>query len=120
MEEILWNQLGTKDNYKHDVGDVPLGEFVRATLGLDIQSINEAFSKFIDEHNLNSNQIYFVNRIKEYIAQNGVLKDMSILQRTPFTDRGSVADLFSNLTIWNNIYSAIQSINQNANWTTHQ
>lgn len=117
LEEILWNQLGTKDNYKHDVGDVPLGEFVRATLGLDIQSINEAFSKFIDEHNLNSNQIYFVNRIKEYIAQNGVLKDMSILQRTPFTDQGSVVDLFPDVTIWNNIYSAIQSINQNANWT---
>ena len=117
LEGILWNKLGTKDNYKHDVGDVPLGEFVRATLGLDIQSINKAFSKFIDKHNLNSNQIYFVNTIKEYIAQNGVLKDMSILQRTPFTDRGSVVDLFPDVTIWNNIYSAIQSINHNANWT---
>ncbi len=116
LEGILWNQLGTKDNYKHDVGDVPLGEFVRATLGLDIQSINKAFSKFIDEHNLNSNQIYFVNRIKEYIAQNGVLKDMSILQRTPFTDQGSVVDLFPNLHVWNSVYSAIQSINANAHW----
>ena len=117
LEDILWNKLGTKDNYKHDVGDVPLGEFVRATLGLDIQSINEAFSKFIDQNDLSSNQIFFVNRIKEYIAQNGVLKDMSILQRTPFTEHGSVVDLFPDVTIWNNIYSAIQSINQNANWT---
>ena len=117
LEDILWNKLGTKDNYKHDVGDVPLGEFVRATLGLDIQSINEAFSKFIDQNDLSSNQIFFVNRIKEYIAQNGVLKDMSILQCTPFTDHGSVVDLFPDVTIWNNIYSAIQSINQNANWT---
>ena len=113
----MWSKLGTKDNYKQDVGDMPLGEFVRATLGLDIQSINEAFSKFIDENNLNSQQIYFVKRIKEYIAQNGVLKDMSILQRTPFTDMGSVVDLFPNITVWNNIYSAIQSINQNASWT---
>jgi len=117
LEDILWSKLGTKDNYKQDVGDMPLGEFVRATLGLDIQSINEAFSKFIDENNLNSQQIYFVKRIKEYIAQNGVLKDMSILQRTPFTDMGSVVDLFPNITVWNNIYSAIQSINQNASWT---
>lgn len=116
LENILWNDLGTKENYIKDVGDVPLGEFVRATLGLDTQSVNEAFSKFIDEHNLNFNQIEFVRRIKEYIAQNGVLKDMSILRNMPFTDWGSVADLFPDTAVWDNIYSAIQSINSNAYW----
>lgn len=115
LEDILWNKLGTKDNYIQDVGEVPLGEFVRSILGLDITSINEAFSRFIDENDLNPQQIYFVRRIKEYISQNGVLKDMSILQQTPFTDMGSVVDLFSG-AVWGNISKAIDNINQNAIW----
>ena len=39
---------------------------------------------------LDSRQIYFVNQIVEYIVHNGLLKDLSVLQETPFTDKGSV------------------------------
>ena len=116
LEHILWNELGSRDNYTQEVGDIPLGAFVRSVVGLDQSAAKAAFSKFIDDQNLNSSQIYFVNQIINYIVQNGMLTDMSILQHSPFTDRGSVAEVFPSPHIWDGIYSAIQSINANAYW----
>lgn len=36
----------------------------------------------------------------EYIVQNGMMKDLAVLQEPPFTDRGSVSDIFSDLSVW--------------------
>ncbi len=116
LEEILWKDLGNKDTYFKEIGEVPLGEFVRSVVGLDIQAAKAAFSKFIDEKDLNSTQIYFVNCIIDYINQNGVMTDFSVMQHSPFTDRGSVGLVFPDTSMWNNVYRAIQSINQNAYW----
>ncbi len=43
-----------------------------------------------EDINLDSRQIYFVNQIIEYIVHNGMMKDLSVLQESPFTDQGSV------------------------------
>ena len=67
---------------------------------------------------MNQNQIYFVNQIVEYIVINGLMKDKSVLQESPFTDRGSVADLFgNNISLWNEIDNVINKINKNANYS---
>jgi type I restriction enzyme R subunit len=42
------------------------------------------------------------------------MKDFSILQEPPFTDNGSVVEIFSDLSIWQSIKKAIESINKNA------
>jgi len=56
-----------------------------------------------------------VNQIVEYIVRNGVMKDLSVLQNPPFTDRGNVVELFSNdLAMWNDIKRTIEQINANA------
>ena len=74
-----------------------------------------AFSKFLDNANLDSRQIYFINQIVEYIVQNGMMKDFSVLQDSPFTDKGSVVDVFSDdLNLWLEIKSVIEKINANA------
>ena len=44
--------------------------------------------------NLDASQIYFVNQIVEYIVRNGMMKDLSVLQETPFTDYGSIVEVF--------------------------
>ena len=64
--------------------------------------------------NLDSRQIYFVNQIVEYIVHNGMLRDLSILQESPFTDQGSVVDIFTDLTVWFGIKKVIDTINDNA------
>lgn len=117
LEEIIWNQIGTKQDYYFEFGDKPLGEFVREIVGLDMNAAKEAFSKYLDETVLNRNQIYFVNQIIEYVVRNGVMKDMSVLQESPFTDKGTVADLFGdNINLWSGIREVINTINQNANY----
>ena len=58
--------------------------------------------------------IYFVNQIVEYVVHNGLLKDMSVLQSSPFTDQGSVVDIFPDLSVWQGIRAVIKQINANA------
>ena len=114
LEKILWNEIGTKQDYEAEYGEKPLGEFVREIVGLDMTAAKEAFAEYLDETNLDSNQIYFVNQIVEYIVHNGMLKDFRVLQDAPFTDRGSVVDIFTDLTVWMGIRRVIEQINANA------
>ena len=114
LEKILWSDLGTKDEYEAEYGDKPLGEFVREIVGLDMNVAKEAFSEYLNEANLDSRQIYFVNQIVEYIVHNGLIKDFSVLQEPPFTDQGSVVDIFTDLNVWMGIRKVIEEINDNA------
>jgi len=115
LEEILWSELGSKTDYETEFGTKPLGEFVREIVGLDMNAAKEAFGKFLNDSNLDSRQIYFVNQIVEYIVHNGMMKDMSVLKDSPFTDKGSVVEVFSaDISVWRAIQKVIESINANA------
>jgi len=114
LEKILWSEVGTKDEYFAEYGDKPLGELVREIVGLDMNAAKEAFSEFLTGSSLDSRQIYFVNQIVEYIVQNGMMKDYSVLLEAPFTDRGSVVEIFTDITVWENIRKIIERINSNA------
>ena len=114
LERILWSELGTKDEYEAEYGEKPLGEFVREIVGLDMNAAKEAFSEYLTSANLDSRQIYFVNQIVEYIVQNGLMKDLSVLQESPFTDQGSIVEIFTDLNMWMGIRKVIDEINANA------
>lgn len=114
LEKILWSEVGTKEDYEAAIGAKPLGEFVREIVGLDMRAAKEAFSKYLDDASLDSRQIYFVNQIVEYIVQNGLMKDLSVLQESPFTDKGSVVEIFTDLTVWMDIRKIIEQVNVNA------
>ena len=114
LEGILWGELGTKQDYESEYGSKPLGEFVREIVGLDMNAAKEAFAEFLNDTSLDSNQIYFVNQIVEYIVHNGLMKDLSVLQDAPFTDNGSIVEVFTDLTVWLGIKRVIDSINANA------
>ena len=73
-----------------------------------------AFSEYLNDANLDSRQIYFVNQIVEYIVHNGMMKDLSVLQEPPFTDRGSIVEVFTDLNVWMGIRRAIDRVNANA------
>ncbi|WP_325228478.1 DEAD/DEAH box helicase family protein [Oscillibacter sp.] len=114
LERILWSEVGTKQDYEAELGAKPLGEFVREIVGLDMGAAKAAFAEYLDGAGLNSRQIYFVNQIVEYIVHNGLMKDLSVLQGPPFTDRGSVVEVFTDLSVWLGIRKVIERINQNA------
>ena len=106
LENILWSQVGSRQDYEAELGAKPLGEFVREIVGLDMNAAKEAFSQYLDDTNLDSRQIYFVNH--------GMMKDLSVLQEPPFTDQGSIVEVFTDLTLWAGIKDVIDRINANA------
>ena len=114
LEGILWGEVGTKQEYEAEYGEKPLGEFVREIVGLDMNAAKAAFSEYLDETNLDSRQIYFVNQIVEYIVHNGMMKDFSVLQETPFTDQGSIVEVFTDISMWMGIRKVIEQVNANA------
>jgi type I restriction enzyme R subunit len=113
LESILWSQVGTQQDYEAEYGEKPLGEFVREVVGMDMKAAKEAFSVYLNDVNLDDRQIYFVNQIVEYIVQNGLMKDLSVLQKPPFTDLGSISQVFD-AGNWKKIREIIQKINANA------
>lgn len=58
--------------------------------------------------------IFAKNHFIEYIVHNGTMTDLSVLQEPPFTDQGSIVEVFTNLSVWMGIRSIIDRINANA------
>ena len=114
LEKALWSEVGTKQDYEAEYGQKPLGEFVREIVGLDMNAAKEAFAQYLNDATLDSRQIYFVNQIVEYIVHNGMMKDLSVLQEAPFTDHGSIVEVFTDLSVWAGIRQVIERVNANA------
>ena len=114
LEQILWSEVGTKEDYLAALENLSLGKFVRSIVGLEMSAAKEAFSEFLDEQKYDARQIYFVNQIVEYIVHNGIMEDLSVLQEPPFSDQGSVVDIFNDMSVWAKIRKVIDTINSNA------
>ena len=96
LERILWQELGSKEDYQKEYGDTPVGRLVRQIVGVDREAVNEAFSRFLDEQKLNINQIRFVRLLIDYIVANGNIEDNRVLMEEPFKSCGAITVLFKN------------------------
>lgn len=113
LEDVLWNELGSKEDYENEFGDTPITRLVRQIVGLDRGAANAAFSEFLSEERLNATQIKFVRLIIDYVVANGYL-EKEVLQHDPFRTLGSVSELFEdNIQDVRKILGAIDSINEN-------
>ncbi|GAB4265836.1 DEAD/DEAH box helicase family protein [Thermincola ferriacetica] len=113
LEKVLWNEIGSKDDYAKEFGDTPITVLVRQIVGLDQTAANETFSEFLNDQNLDSRQIRFVKMIVDYVVRNGVMPDKRVLQEDPFASVGSITDIFSTEKA-RKIVSIIDLINKNA------
>ena len=50
----------------------------------------------------------------EYIVHNGMMKDLTVLQEAPFSDHGSIVEVFTDLSVWAGIRQVIERVNANA------
>jgi type I restriction enzyme R subunit len=114
LERILWSELGTREQYEEHYEDTPLGELVRSVVGLSVEAANEAFSAFLNDAGLDGSQMHFVRQVVSYIVKNGIMKDLAVLQESPFTDLGGVSEVFGDAKIFMGLRAAIESINKNA------
>ncbi len=77
LERILWQELGTKEDYERYLRreqmtvDIPVAAFIRKVVGLDRQKAISLFSDFISANTLTAEQEEFINNILNYVCQNG-------------------------------------------------
>lgn len=93
LENVLWSELGSEEDYHQAFGDEPLLMLVAGMVGLDITAANELFSEFINDQSLDGNQLEFVQLVVNHIVANGFI-DKSELNQHPFTRHGSIISLF--------------------------
>ena len=114
LEDILWKELGTREDYEKEYGDTPVTKLVRQIVGLDLQAANAAFSEFLTNEQLNVNQVRFVKLIVDYVVKNGIM-DKRVLQEEPFKTVGSIVELFQDdMAYARGIIGIIDQINNNA------
>lgn len=86
LESLVFNkEIGSKADFEREYGNVDLGRFIRSIVGLDIKVVNLLFADFINEKQLNTQQITFVQTLINYLNKNGVL-DKSLLVKPPFNN----------------------------------
>ena len=71
-----------------------MGRLVRKIVGVDRETVNEAFSEFMNDERLNINQIRFVRLMIDYIAANGNIEDNTAFDGGTVPKCGSIPVLF--------------------------
>ncbi|MCY6354940.1 type I restriction-modification enzyme R subunit C-terminal domain-containing protein [Clostridium sp. ZS2-4] len=111
LEEILWHELGSKEEYEKEYGNLPMTRMVRSIIGLERQAANEAFSEFLGDKSLNTYQSHFVKMIVDYVVKNGFI-EKKVLMEDPFRSLGSIVELFKdNMDTAKKILKVIDEIN---------
>ena len=86
LENVLWKELGTKDDYEKCTNKNNLAVFVRSLIGLSGKAINEKFGKFLNENTLTSKQQEFVKAIINYVRENGDIELENLVETSPFDE----------------------------------
>ena len=92
LERILWEELGTKEEYQRYVergnmicGD-SVGAFIRAQIGVDRIVAVERFSKFLSGSSLNTMQEEYLKTIITYVCENGDITAGTLVNVSPFSE----------------------------------
>lgn len=93
LERILWQELGSKEDYDKTTTIDNLAAFIRSIVGIDQTVVNDKFGEFLNENVLNSQQMEFVKAIIDYVRQNGDICKEDLLETSPF-DNYDILTLF--------------------------
>ncbi|MDE6558792.1 MAG: hypothetical protein K2K29_02760, partial [Muribaculaceae bacterium] len=92
LEHILWQELGTKEDYerylRHEkmTEDIPVAAFIRKIVGLDRKKAIALFTEFISANTLTAGQEEFINNILNYVCMNGDMKKSVFRDNRIFRD----------------------------------
>ena len=93
LERILWEELGTKEEYDRYVqrGHMICGDsvaaFIRSQIGVDRIVAVEKFSKFLSGADLNSMQEEYLKSIITYVCENGDITKQTLYDAdSPFSE----------------------------------
>lgn len=95
LSDILTKELGNEEDYKKEFGDTPFGLLIRKIAKLEYEAAMQVFSGFINEQELNQQQIVFVHKVVDYVVQNGYIENATELMKPPFDKPQSFIKLFA-------------------------
>ncbi len=94
LERILWQELGSKEDYDKFTNGMLCGSnvamFVRSLVGVDRKNAVRRFSEFISGNELNAEQEDFLNTIIAYVCENGDITKEIVVNESPFDEQLSV------------------------------
>lgn len=111
LERILWQELGTKDDYFNVTKEENLAVFIRSIVGIEQEAINQKFAEYLNTNILSSKQQEFVKSIINYVQQNGDITKQDLVEKSPFSDF-DVVGLFNDkidilISVINNLHERI-------------
>ena len=117
LERIMFEELGNNSEFVQTFGNKNVIQVVRNIVGLDKETANSIFSKYINDNRLNSKQIEFVKMLIDYVVKNGTIS-LQVLTEDPFSSLGAVSEVFEdNIVAFKEIREDIEKINRNAEMT---
>lgn len=94
LERILWQELGSKQDYDKYTNGMPCGSnvaiFIRSMVGVDRAIAVRRFSEFISGNELNAEQEDFLMTIISYVCENGDITREIVVNEAPFDERLAV------------------------------
>lgn len=93
LEKILWEELGTREEYEQTTDIDNLAVFVRSLIGLSQEAVNEKFGEYLNGNVLNAQQQEFIRAIINYVRENGDISREDLIEKSPF-DNYDILTLF--------------------------
>ena len=93
LEKILWEELGTKEEYEQTTDIDNLAVFVRSLIGLSQEAVNEKFGEYLNGNVLHAQQQEFIRAIINYVRENGDISREDLIEKSPF-DNYDILTLF--------------------------
>ena len=94
LERILWQELGSKNDYDKYTKGMSCGSnvaiFVRSMMGVDRKNAVRRFSEYISGSELNAEQEDFLLTIIAYVCENGDITKEIVVNEPPFDERLNV------------------------------
>lgn len=101
LERIMWQELGTKEDYMNFLNSEDLTErctdsvaaFIRTIIKVDRQKALQLFTRYISENSLTAEQEEYLKSILDYVCENGDMDTGVLVNEAPF-DEINVLELF--------------------------
>ena len=113
LSDILTRELGSEEEYRQHYKDLPFGLLIRKVAKLDHEAAMAAFSVFINDQNLNHQQIEYVKKVIDYVESNGYMENVTALMAPPF-DRPMGLMMLFDQERQRKLFDIIRRILQNA------
>lgn len=88
LERVMWQELGSREDYDHYAAGTPFGgnvaAFIRKTMNFDYGVAMRKFQEFVHTEELNSRQIEYLHSILAYVSEYGDIIAEQMSTTAPF------------------------------------